>query len=284
MGAVTGIITAGLGAANAIAGAVKSSKQAKAAKLQAEERRRAGMKSPEQLQMEKQSLQNYQRQQQLATEQEASIGKVDAMRDPAIQAYLDQISGKAFQSTPEELANINNLRNAMVQMGMQDVNQFTEQGLTQATSGAAARGLRGQAMGALRGDVLQQAQRQVGGISNQANVFAAQQAIQNPYSRVAAQQGALQQGLTYGNNLRQQAMANRQALQSPFLLQQLQAERTAALNSAAPDTSGGGFFGGLTGGVAGLGAGIGTAANLGKSFQDLQGMGMFGGGSSGTVG
>jgi hypothetical protein len=125
-------------------------------------------------------------------------------------------------------------------------------------------------MGALRGDVLNEAQRQVGNISNQANLFAAQQAINNPFQRVQAQQQALNQGLTYGDELRNRAQQNRQALQSPFLMQQMQNERlaTATRTSQTPGQKGG-FWGGVTGALAGASTGLSTAANLQSAWNNL---------------
>jgi hypothetical protein len=263
-----GSLAVGAAAAGAIGGAIKGARGTPGQKQT--DRTKLAAKTPQQLQQEEMSMQNFQQQNQLANQFERGIGAADQMRDPAIQAYLDQISGKAFQSTPEELANIANLRQAMVQMGTQDVNDFTQRGLTQATSGAAARGLRGQAMGALRGDVINEAQRQVGNISNQANVFAAQQAINNPFQRVQAQQQALNQGLTYGDELRNRAQQNRQQLQNPFLMQQMQNERmaTATRTSQTPGQRGG-FWGGVTGGLTGLSTGISTGADIGKSYNDI---------------
>lgn len=279
MAAVTSAVAAGVTAASSIGGAIKGARGTPGTQLT--QRTTLAPKTQQQRQLEQQSMQNFRRQQELATQAERGIGAADQMRDPAIQAYLQQISGEAFQATPQELQNIQNLRQAMVDLGTQDINRQLQQGITAATSGAAARGLRGQAMGQLRGQVAEGALQQTGNISNQANLFAAQQAISQPYQRVAAQQNALQQGLTYGDLLRQQAMQNRQALQSPFLLNQLQNERLAAsTTTASKPGEKGGFWGGVTGAVTGLGTGIGTAANIGKSFNDLRSLGMFQGGQA----
>ena len=235
-------------------------------------------KSAQEMQLERDSMANYRRQQGLAGEMEQGIGAADQMRDPAIQAYMDQISGQAFQATPQELQQIQTLRDAMIQQGSQGINQFVDQGLDQATSGAAARGLRGQAMGELRGRVLEQGAQQMGALQNNANTFAAQQAINNPFQRVQAQQNALQQGLTYGDMLRQNAMQNRQQLQNPVLMQSLANQRMAGRGQDQYTTTPSqGLFGGLAAGVGGLAKGAQAGIDLYESGQKLGNM-MGGGG------
>jgi hypothetical protein len=260
MAAVTGAIGAGLGAVSAVGGAIKGARgtPATGAVLPGKSKVQKGL--------EKDSLANYQAQMQLAQGQEQAMQSANQMRDPAIQAYLQQISGEAFNLTPQEQANIQGLRSALVSQGQADVQNFVDEGLVQATSGAAARGLRGQALGQTRGGVINKGTQQMGSIVNQANTLAAQQAMQMPYQRVQAQQGALQQGLTYGDNLRNQASANRQSLQSPYLLSQLQNDRLARAGQPAQP---GGFWGGLTGGIAGAASGLGSAANMSGSLRDL---------------
>lgn len=269
MAAVTSAVAAGVTAASAIGGAIKGARGTPSQSVT--QKQSIGAKTDLQQNLERQSLQNFQRQQALAGQAEQQIGAADQLRDPAIQAYLQQISGEAFQATPQELQNIQNIRQAMVDLGTQDINRQLQQGITAATSGAAARGLRGQALGQLRGQVAEGALQQVGNISNQANLFAAQQAMSQPFQRVGAQQAALQQGLSYGDVLRQQAMQNRQMLQSPFLLQQEQQARLQQ-GTTTQNTPGqpGGFWGGVTGAAAGLGTGLATGANLINSYNDLR--------------
>jgi len=277
MAAVTSAVAAGVTAASAIGGAIKGARGTPGQRQTSQTQ--LAKKTPQQLQMEQASMDNFRRQQEMAGQFEQGIQGADQLRDPAIQAYLQQISGEAFQATPQELAQIQTVRDAMVNLGTQDINRFTQQGLTQATSGAAARGLRGQAMGSLRGQVLESANQQVGNIANNANLFAGQQAMNQPYQRVAAQQSALQQGLTYGDILRQQAQQNRQMLQNPILMQQLQNERlnTATRTQTTPGEKGG-VWGAITGGLTGAATGLQTAAGIGGSINNLQGMGLFQGG------
>ncbi len=274
MAAVTSAVAAGVGAVSAVAGAVKGARGTPGISAT----QALGKKSAMQKGLETDSLNSYREQQALAQSFEQGIAEADAMRDPAIQAYLQQINGTAFQATPQELAQIQTIRDAMVQQGTQGINQFVNEGLTQATSGAAARGLRGQALGALRGDVINNATNQVGGIQNAANLFAAQQAMSQPYQRVQAQQNALQQGLSYGDQMRLQAQQNRQQLQSPFLLSMEQAGRSQRTSTPGQP---GGFWGGVTGAATGLSAGLGTASNTLGSLRDL---GIMGGGSGGGSG
>lgn len=260
MAAVTGAIGAGLGAVNAVGGAIKGARgtPATGAVLPG--------KSKMQKSLEKDSLANYQAQQQLVQGQEQAMQSANQLRDPAIQAYLQQISGEAFNLSPQEQANIEGLRSALVNQGRADIQNFVDEGLVQATSGAAARGLRGQALGQTRGGVISKGAQQIGSVVNQANALAAQQAMNLPFQRVAAQQQALQTGLTYGDTLRNQAAQNRQQLQSPYLLNQLQNDRLARAGQAAQP---GGFWGGVTGGITGLSTGLGSAADISGSLRDL---------------
>lgn len=268
MAAITGAIAAGVGAATAVAGAVKGARGTPAQTVTSQ--KTLAPKTAQQQQLEAQSLNNYNQQQGLADQYSGNIDQAQSLRDPAIQQYLNQINGTAFQATPQELAQIQTLRDAMVTQGTQGINQFVKDGLTSATSGAAARGLRGQALGALRGQVVNNATNQVAGVQNQANTFAAQQAIQQPYQRVAAQQNALTTGLTYADQMTQNAIANRQALQSPFLLGQDAAARLAGgTSTSTTPRQGGGVADGILAGAAGLSTGLGQAANTLGSLRDL---------------
>jgi hypothetical protein len=272
MAAITSSV---VGGALMVGGAIKGAKGTKDKTVT--QKNTLTKKTNQQKQLEQQSQDAYNQQTQLANDYEQGIGAADAMRDPAIEQYLAQINGSAFQATPEEQQQIQNIRDAMVAQGTQGINQFVSEGLNTATSGAAARGLRGGALGSLRGDVIQNATNQVAGVNNQANLFQAQQQLSQPYSRVQAQQNALQQGLSYGDQMRQNAIANRQQLQSPFLMNQLQQERLAtATNKSTTPGEKGGFWGGVTGALTGAQAGLGAGANISGGLRDL---GLGGGGS-----
>ena len=284
MGAVIGTIAAVAGTVGAVSGGVKAAKSAFGGGRGDTTSQRTYMpqKSAQEMQLERDSMANYRRQQELAGQAEQNMQGADQMRDPAIQAYMDQISGEAFQATPQELQQIQTLRDAMIQQGSQGINQFVDQGLDQATSGAAARGLRGQAMGELRGRVLEQGAQQMGALQNSANTFAAQQAINNPFNRLQSQQGALQQGLTYGDMLRQNAMNNRQQLQNPVLMQSLANQRMAGRGvDEYTTTPSQGLFGGLAAGVGGLATGAKAGIDLFESGQKLGDM--WGGNSTGNT-
>lgn len=149
---------------------------------------------------------------------EQGITGAQGLQDQARAGIQDIYSGKALQMTPQEMANIQAIRGQMIEQGQSDVNKMLEQGSLRANQSAAARGLRGQAAMQLQGDVLRAGADQFGDITRQANMYAAQQAVQLPYQRVNAQSPFLQQGMGLADMMRLQAAQNRMAAQSPFML------------------------------------------------------------------
>lgn len=237
--------------------------------------------------LQAQSLQNYNQAQQLAGGLEGGIGAAQSYQDMARQAGQNVLSGQAFNVTPEEQARIQGLRDALIQQGTQDVGFNTQQGLQKVAGSAAGRGLRGQALSSMQGQVLQNQQRVVGDVSNQANTMAAQQYINAPQQRIAAQQGFIQQGMSLADQLRQQAIQNRSALQDPALMGYLSRERLeGASRTATTPGQRGGFWGAVGGGLGGAGQGFNIGANIGSGLQGLRngsystgGAGVSGGGA-----
>lgn len=239
-------------------------------------------KSQQQQLLENSSLQSYLQQLQQQQQLESRLGGYDALGQSAQGAAQNILSGQGFGLTPDEQMRIMAQRQATIDATSNDLNRFTEQGLTQATSDAGARGLRGQAMGELRGRVVQNAQDRLGSAIGQANQTAAQQAMMMPQQRLQLQQGTINQTLSLPEQLRMQAQQSRQALQSPFLMQQLQNERLAGGTRSSTSSNTGsttgqqigrGQEGSFTRGLQGFNAG---------SQQDIEKVGgifgMFGGG------
>ena len=221
--------------------------------------------------LQSQSLQNYQQAQNMAQGLEGQVGAAQSYQDLARQAGQGVLSGQAFNVTPEEQARIQGLRDALIQQGTANVGFNTQQGLQQVAGSAAGRGLRGQALSSMQGQVLQNQQRVVGDVANQANTMAAQQYLQTPLQRIQAQQGLIGQGMSLADQLRQNAFANRQALQDPALMQYLFRERQAnATQTNVTPGQKGGFMGAVGGALGGAGQGFGIGANIASGMQSLR--------------
>lgn len=224
-------------------------------------------------QMQDQSYQQYLKQLQLADMQQQAAAETDPLRQAALQQQIQVLSGEAFSGPNEqELQQINQLRQAMIGQGQSDIQRFIDDNMRSTVSSAAGRGLRGQALGELQGRVLESGNEQYGNLVNQANLTAAQQAIAMPQQRLAAQSQAAGQGLNFAQQMQQQALANRQQTQNPYLLQQLMNERlqggvtTQTGNSVTPG-QGGGLMGGIIGGLGGAAQGALAGAQIGSMMQ-----------------
>lgn len=226
--------------------------------------------------LQQQSIDAYMQQQKLAGQAQGSQAGADQYQQAAQRAGLDVLNGTAFSPTNQEQQQIADLRNALLQQSQGNINQFLQQGQAGANNQAALRGLRGQAASALQGQVLKEGSNQYGQALRGANTIAAQQALQLPQQRIAAQSGLISQGLSLGDILRQKAFDNQQTLQNPMLLAQLQRERiagntqTTSSNHLIPGVQGGlgaGIGGFLSGGLSGAAAG----ANIYGGINALSG-------------
>jgi hypothetical protein len=263
--ATAALVGAGISAASKGVGAAIAAKKGTPGKSQTTSFAAA---SPEELDLQRQSIAQYMKQLELNNQQEAGISQYDPMRQQALQGYGDILGGQAFNMTAQEQQNIQNLRNSSIAQGTEDVNRYTQEGIRQVQGAAGTRNLRGQALGALQGQVVEQGQRQIGDITRQANQFAQQQAISLPYQRIQAQQPFLQQGLSYGDQLRQQAIQNRQLAQNPIALQRMQQERMAASTTSSPGQKGS-VGAAIAGGLGGAIGGAGDFLNLAQGFNDI---------------
>jgi hypothetical protein len=252
MGVATAVMagSAILGAGVAIKGQRDAKKQANAANQQAarvadqnvqmqreqneflknaEQKRILAPKEQRQLQLEQQSFDNYQQQNSLAQQQQIDAMDARGYSNTSRNTLEGIQSGEAFALTPEEQQRIDQQRNAAVAYGSNEINTFLNDRLNSLQADAATRGIRGQGY----------TQLQTGAVNNAANMLqqrvlaanqnAAQTALQMPGQRVATQGQVAGAGLDYAGMLQERAFQNRNVLQNPILLQQMQNER---LNTA----------------------------------------------------
>lgn len=226
--------------------------------------------------MEQQSYQQYLKQLQATNLQQQIAQEADPLRQAALQQQLQVISGEAFGGPSEqELGQINQLRSAMIGQGQDDIQKFLTENMRQTVSGAASRGLRGQALAELEGRVLETGNEQFGNLVQQANLVAAQNAISLPQQRMAMQNQAATGGLNYAQLLQQQALQNRNLTQNPYLLTQLQNERLQTASQKGNVTNmtpgqKGGFWNGITGMFGGMAAGAGAGQQMQQAFTPAQ--------------
>lgn len=281
MAAATALMLGGSAGLGALAGGVKG-KQGTQDQLTKQMQSIPDM-TPEERALLNQSREQYDRAIGQQAQIEARIRGLDPLQAQAMQGYQDILSGGSFQVTPQEQAYLDQIRQQSLQQGEADLGRFLEDRLSQIGQTAGARNLRGQALTSLQGNALKEAQFQQGQNIRQADQLRTQAQLQLPYQRIAAQSPFLQQGMTLADQLRQQAVQNRIALQDPMALRQLQQNRFAqgtttnftpgqkgSWMDAALGAVGGGFYGAQTG------------ANVIGSFQGLGGMG--GGGGGGGAG
>lgn len=219
----------------------------------------------------------YNKQLGLIDQQQAGLAALDPLRQQALQGYQGVLDGSAFQANQQDLSQIGQLRDAQIQLGTQDIQRLLGEATGMTNSQAGVRGLRGQALAQLQGQNTQQAAQQIGSVVNQANAQAAQMAIDNPYRRVAAQGQAMQTGLTYQDQLAQQAIQNRQLASNPALLSYYQGNRSQQGSLNTPK-QGGGFLDGVVGGLSGAAAGAGAAGQALAGYGQYQQYANAGGG------
>lgn len=248
-------IALGAGALGGIGGAIKGAKGTPAVN-------RLAAAGADETALLAKARQQYQQQLNQIRAQEQGISALDPLRQQALGGFQGVLGGQAFQASPEELAQIDQLRQAQIQLGTQDIQRLLGEAIGQTTASAGVRGLRGQALAQLQGQNVQSAAQQIGNVVNTAGVQAAQQAMENPYRRVAAQTPFLQQGLTYQDQLRQQAIQNRQLASNPALLGYYQGERQSAgqLNTPAQRGSIADALAGFAGGGAAAFGAVGQGA------------------------
>lgn len=238
-------------------------------------------------QLQQQSLENYMKQQQYANDYESQIGSAQGIQDSARSGVQNILSGQSMQMTPQEQAQIQSIRDAMVAQGTTDVNRLLDTRTAQANQSAGTRGLRGQAGAQLQGDALRAAAQQQGDFSRQANLYAAQQATALPYQRIAAQGQYLTQGMSFADQMRQQAQQNRQVGQSPYMMNLLNNNRLATATKTTNGTQPmqGDWSSAVGGAMGAAGAGLNWGGQMGQAWGNMfPSSGSSGGGSSPALG
>lgn len=203
------------------------------------------------------SLNAYLAQQNLVNQQQnqlSSDGSAFGLQNNSINSINSVLNGDAFNINPQQQAQIDNIRNASIQAGQGDIQDYLDSNLSKISNSAGVRGLRGQAVSQLQGDALGASAKQYGNLVNQANLTAANQALAVPYQQASLQANTANSNSNYANNIQQQAINNQQMLQNPTLLNYYQNER---LGAAGQTTSTPGSLGSVLGGALG---GAGAAA------------------------
>jgi hypothetical protein len=272
MAAATAMMLGGMAGAGALGGAIRG-KRGTPDQVQRQYTEYADM-SPEEQALFDQSKNQYQEAlaQQYALDQR--IKQLGGLQGQAQDMYGQVLSGQAFEANPREMAMLDQIRQQSLAQTEADLGRFMDQGLQRIDQSAGARGLRGQAVGALQGNLMGDAMRQYQSAANQAELLRSQAQLNLPYQRLQAQAPFMQQGFTYADQLRQQALDNRMQLQNPLALQMLRQERMGegVSTNMTPGRKGSwldAFEGGLMGGIAGGQAGM----NMAGGIQGMQGMG-----------
>lgn len=277
MGLETAAIAAlGAGAMGGIGGAVKGGKGTpdQVTRENSTQQTKFDPATGTEKQLQDSSLQNFLKQEQLAGEFEGSIGDAQGIQDQSQNLISQILSGQALAPTEAELNNVNNLRSTLVAQGSDDISRLLDQKLGQINQSAGVRGLRGQAVSQLQGDVLRGGAEQMGNLVQQANSMAAQELMEAPYRRINAQGGFAQTGMNFADMLRQQSQINRMNLQNPALFEALRGERLAGGRTTSNTTTvnpgqQGGFWNGVGGAFAGAAGGLNAGVNTASTFVDL---------------
>jgi len=278
MAAATALMLGGAAGAGALAGGIRG-KQGQRDQTQQQFTTLAPMSEQEQ-QLFNQSINQYNLAQGQQMQLEQRLRGLEPLQQQAMQGYQDILGGGAFNVNPQEQALLDQIRQQSIGQSEADLNRFLDERMNQVLGSAGARGLRGQALTSMQGDVLKEAAAQQANAIRQADMLRSQSMLQLPYQRISAQSPFLQQGMSMADQLRQQAFQNRMALQDPTALQMMRSDRYAQANQTqfTPGYKGSwldAFTGGLTGGLQGGAIG----ANMIGAFQGMGG----GGGGAGAM-
>jgi len=236
-------------------------------------------RSPQEEALLTKSIRNFERQHNLAAQQEAALGGREQLEGQAQAGLGGILGGQAFAVSPEEQARIDALRSSTLDVGQERVNRFLQQNLAGIEADAAARGVRGQAFSQLQTGALESASQALQQQTLEANRLAAEQALQLPGQRVGIQAQTAGQFADFAGMSRERAIQNRQLLQDPIALQQLRDERlrggTTTQGTTTDQTVTGedlrtGRGEGAAAAIAALGQSPGaTASGLGGLFEGL---------------
>lgn len=219
--------------------------------------------------LQRRAIDQYLQQIAQINQQQAMAQGLDPLRQQGLESMQGILSGQAFSNNPQELQQINAIREAQIRLGTQDIERQLGERIAQTNAAAGVRGLRGQALGSMQQQNTRLAGEQIGNVVNSAGLQAAQMAAENPYRRLAIQAPMAQNALSYADQLRQQAIQNRQLAANPALLDYMQRERIGSATTTR-STPGGGFLGGLTGAIGGAAGGFNMGVQGAGAFQQLQ--------------
>lgn len=183
------------------------------------------------------SIGAYGDQKKLVDQQTRDIQARSGVQTSARGTLQDVLGGNAFDLSQGEQGRINSLRDANIAASSNAVNDLLTQRLGEVSADAARRGVRGQAFSQLQGDALGEAAKSLERSTLDANKLASQQAIDMPASRVGIQAGTAGQFADFQDQLQQQAIQNKQALQDPVALQQMLDERLKGGKTVTGDTT-----------------------------------------------
>lgn len=177
--------------------------------------------------LQAQAVQQYNQQLGLTDQEQQAAQNTGAFTDAASAQQLGVVNGQGFDLTPDEQARITAQRQAAIQAGNTDIQTNLQNNIGAVQQSAGVRGLRGQAVGQLAGTAVSGADKDYANLVNQANLTAAQQAVTLPQQRLQIQNQAAQAGLTFAEQLRQNAINNRQSAANPAILTNMTNQRLA---------------------------------------------------------
>lgn len=250
-------IALGLGGLGAIGGAISGANGSTQTTT-----RNVPPPTQQEIDLQNNSMANYLQQLALSNQQQSDIQGGAGVQDASRSALQNIIGGQSFNLNPQQQEQINSIRQAAVQAGTQNVQDFVNQNLSSIGNNAGVRGLRGQALSELQGRAIGRGAEAIGNLSSQANLTAAQQALDVPYRQAQLQGSLANSNANFMEALRQQAIQNRQQLQNPALMQNLQNERlgSASTTQSTPGSLAG-AIGGALGGFGSVGSGALSFAN-----------------------
>lgn len=185
-----------------------------------------GPKSAQLSDIQNRALQNYFAQLSLAEglDRSANDPYAQMIQDQSRQTALGGLSGELFNATPEEIDRIEQLRLAQIQQARTPIEQMLSERITQLTGNAANRGVRGQALNEIYGQAMRGSADTLARSVDAAGTQASQAMLDNPFRRAQAQLGLASQGASFADQMRQQAIQNRQMLSNPAIMGALQDE------------------------------------------------------------
>lgn len=191
-------------------------------------------------------------------QQDSAISNGQGIQDNARASLSGILDGSSFGLSPQEQQQISSIRDANIAAGQGDIQNFVNNNLSTVNNQAAQRGVRGQALSQLQTGALNEGTRQYGNLVAQANAQAAQQSLATPFQRVGIQAQSANANSNFMEQLRQQAISNRNNLSNPGLLNYFQNGRLGAAGTTSTQEANiGTMIGGALGGAGSVAGAIG---------------------------